>query len=197
MNVSLRRKPGLYDNILHGISSSSTDTSTFDPVINLPHSLNLLKNSVCKLKNRIFLQCEAERDELHSRFVSSILELQQKTGLKNVLLEKKLEKLSDLLEQREAQIGEVLAAAQLDPMAIVNVNQKLEEMLNRKNTAIQDLQYDLAKVCKAHDDLLATYESKLQEYGIPESKLGLQPLRAKMIGTKIGRGPAGLITVNR
>lgn len=75
----------------------------------------------------VFLkQCQAERDELHSRFVSSILELQQKTGLKNVLLEKKLEKLSDLLEQREAQIGEVLAAAQLDPMAIVNVNQKLE-----------------------------------------------------------------------
>lgn len=52
--------------------------------------------------------------------------MQQKTGLKNVLLEKKLEKLSDLLEQREAQISEVLAAAQLDPMAVINANQKLE-----------------------------------------------------------------------
>ena len=63
---------------------------------------------------------------MHSRFVSAILELQQKTGLKNVLLEKKLEKLSDLLEQREVQISEVLAAAQLDPMAVANVNKKLE-----------------------------------------------------------------------
>ncbi|XP_043270069.1 dynein regulatory complex subunit 4 isoform X2 [Venturia canescens] len=152
------------------------------------------ENEVIELR---FDKCQAERDELHSRFVSSILELQQKTGLKNVLLEKKLEKLSDLLEQREAQIGEVLAAAQLDPMAIVNVNQKLEEMLNRKNIAIQDLQYDLAKVCKAHDDLLATYEGKLQEYGIPESELGFQPLRAKIMGTKVARGPAGLVTSNQ
>lgn len=58
--------------------------------------------------------------------MSAILELQQKTGLKNVLLEKKLEKLSDLLEQREAQINEILAASQLEPDAVVNVNEKLE-----------------------------------------------------------------------
>lgn len=43
-----------------------------------------------------------------------------------MLLEKKLEKLSDLLEQREVQISEVLAAAQLDPVAVVTVNKKLE-----------------------------------------------------------------------
>lgn len=71
-------------------------------------------------------QCQSERDELHSRFVSAIFDLQQKTGLKNVLLEKKLEKLSEVLEQREAQISEVLAAAQLDPAAVVSVNKKLE-----------------------------------------------------------------------
>lgn len=63
---------------------------------------------------------------MHSRFVSAILDLQQKTGLKNVLLEKKLEKLSEVLEQREAQISEVLAAAQLDPAAVISVNKKLE-----------------------------------------------------------------------
>ncbi|XP_015600948.1 dynein regulatory complex subunit 4 isoform X2 [Cephus cinctus] len=152
------------------------------------------ENEVLELR---FEKCQGERDELHSRFVSAILELQQKTGLKNVLLEKKLEKLSDLLEQREAQINEVLAAAQLDPAAIVNVNKKLEEMLNRKNTAIQDLQYELAKVCKAHDDLLSTYESKLQEYGIPQAELGFQPLRAKIPDAKLGLGPAGLVTTNR
>ncbi|XP_034939197.1 dynein regulatory complex subunit 4 [Chelonus insularis] len=130
------------------------------------------ENEVLELR---FEKCEAERDELHSRFTSSILELQQKTGLKNVLLEKKLEKLSELLEQKEAQIGEVLTAAQLDPSEI-NISQKFEDILNRKNIAIQDLQHDLAKACKAHDDLLATYENKLQEYGIRETGLG-QPLK--------------------
>ncbi|XP_076241899.1 growth arrest specific protein 8 [Calliopsis andreniformis] len=152
------------------------------------------ENEVLELR---FEKCQSERDELHSRFISAILELQQKTGLKNVLLEKKLEKLSDLLEQREAQISEVLTAAQLDPMAVVNANKKLESMLNKKNTAIQDLQYELAKVCKAHDDLLRTYEAKLKEYGIPKCELGFQPLRGKAVSTKLGLGPAGLVTTNR
>ncbi|XP_074095750.1 growth arrest specific protein 8 [Cotesia typhae] len=132
------------------------------------------ENEVLEMR---FEKCQKERDELHSRFVSSILELQQKTGLKNVLLEKKLDKLSEVLEQREAQIGEVLAAAQLDPSTTGLISQKFEDILNRKNTAIQDLQYDLAKACKAHDDLLMSYENKLQEYGIADSPLG-QPLRS-------------------
>ncbi|XP_031843174.1 growth arrest specific protein 8 [Nomia melanderi] len=152
------------------------------------------ENEILELR---FEKCQSERDELHSRFVSAILELQQKTGLKNVLLERKLEKLSDLLEQREAQISEVLAAAQLDPTAVLNANKKLENILTRKNTAIQDLQYELAKVCKAHDDLLRTYEAKLQEYGIPKSELGFQPLKIKSVSSKLGLGPAGLVTVNR
>ena len=41
------QKHGLYDRIWHEISSSATDTLTFGSVINLPHSLNLLKNIVC------------------------------------------------------------------------------------------------------------------------------------------------------
>lgn len=122
-----------------------------------------------------------------------------------------------MLEQREAQISEVLTAAQLDPMAVVSANKKLEvckftyfyilqlckssfisqSMLNKKNTAIQDLQYELAKVCKAHDDLLRTYETKLKEYGIPKSELGFQPLRGKAVSTKVGLGPAGLVTANQ
>lgn len=72
-----------------------------------------------------------------------------------------------------------------------------KNMLNKKNNAIQDLQYELAKVCKAHDDLLRSYETKLQEYGIPKSELGFQPLRVKAITTKLGLGPAGLVTSNR
>jgi len=76
--------------------------------------------------------------------VSAIFELQQKTGLKNVLLEKKLEKLSDLLEQREAQISEVLAAAQLDPAAVVNMNKKLEV----------HIKYNLTQLCELNTNMI-------------------------------------------
>ena len=38
------------------------------------------------------------------------------------------------------------------------VTRKLEDVLDAKNGAIKDLQYELARVCKAHNDLLRTYE---------------------------------------
>ena len=43
---------------------------------------------------------EAERDELYDRFVKSIHDVQQKTGFKNLLLEKKLSTLADQLEKK-------------------------------------------------------------------------------------------------
>ncbi|GFG33238.1 hypothetical protein Cfor_04551 [Coptotermes formosanus] len=152
------------------------------------------QNEVLELR---FEKLQQERDDLHNQFVTAILELQQKTGLKNVLLEKKLTALNDLLEQKEAQMNEVLAAAHLDPAAMTNVNKKLEELLCRKNAALQDLQYELARVCKAHDDLLQTYEGKLQQYGIPKEELGFTPLQASMGSTTTGRRHAGLVTTSQ
>lgn len=81
---------------------------------------------LCTVHKVILFQLQQERDDLHNRFVTAILELQQKIGLKNVLLEKKLTALNDLLEQKEAQMNEVLAAAHLDPTAMTTVNKKLE-----------------------------------------------------------------------
>ncbi|KDR18764.1 growth arrest-specific protein 8 [Zootermopsis nevadensis] len=152
------------------------------------------ENEVLELR---FEKLQQERDDLHNRFVTAILELQQKTGLKNVLLEKKLAALNDLLLQKQGQINEVLAAANLDPTAMATVNKKLEELLSRKNAALQDLQYELARVCKVHDDLLQTYEGKLKQYGIPKEELGFIPLQATMRGTRIRRGPAGFVTTNQ
>jgi hypothetical protein len=43
------------------------------------------------------------------------------TGLKSLLLEKRVEALSEALEMKEAQLGEVLAAAHLDPATVQQV----------------------------------------------------------------------------
>jgi hypothetical protein len=51
------------------------------------------------------------------------------------------------------------------------VNKKLEEVLTNKNSIIRALQYDVAKVSKAHNDLIRVYEAKLAEYGIPAGEL--------------------------
>jgi hypothetical protein len=86
-------------------------------------------------------QLQQERDDLHNRFVSAILELQQKIGLKNVLLEKKLTALTDLLEQKEAQMNEVLAAAHLDPTAMTTVNKKLEVQSTKTDIMSDDISW--------------------------------------------------------
>lgn len=54
------------------------------------------------------------------------MEIQQKTGLKNVLLEKKLTAITGLLEQKDAQMSEVISATNLDPTTVAAVNKKLE-----------------------------------------------------------------------
>ncbi|XP_065827526.1 dynein regulatory complex subunit 4-like [Oscarella lobularis] len=141
-----------------------------------------------------FRQIEKERDDLYGKFVKAILEVQQRTGLKNLLLEKKLTAIADTLEKKEAQLNEVLSASNLDPTAMSVVTRKLEDVLDSKNSAIKDLQYELARVCKAHNDLLRTYESKLKAFGIPTEELGFRPLESTVGGQSLGQGPAGLVS---
>lgn len=140
-----------------------------------------------------FEQLQSERDELYAKFVKAIHEVQQKSSFKNLLLEKKLGALSDTLEKKEAQLNEVLSASNLDPTALTVVTRKLEDVLDSKNSAIKDLQYELARVCKAHNDLLRTYEAKLQAFGVPTEELGFKPLESTIGGQQLGQGAAGLV----
>ncbi|XP_038662391.1 dynein regulatory complex subunit 4 isoform X1 [Scyliorhinus canicula] len=143
-----------------------------------------------------FCKVQEERDDLYNKFDKAIQEVQQKTGLKNIILEQKLCALSDCLEKKEAQLNEVLAASNLDPTALSMITRKLEDVLDSKNNVIKDLQYELARVCKAHNDLLRTYEAKLTAFGIPVDELGFKPLETAFCGQKIGQGTAGLVAAS-
>ena len=65
---------------------------------------------------------ESERDQLYSKFEASIYSVQQKTGVRNLLLEKKLSALGGVLEHKEAQLAEVMAASNLDPASLAQLN---------------------------------------------------------------------------
>ncbi len=58
------------------------------------------------------------------------------------------------------------------------------------------MQYELARVCKAHNDLLRTYEAKLAQYGIPVEEMGFKPLESTIGGTQqqLGKGSSGLVS---
>jgi len=135
-----------------------------------------------------FAKVEHERDDIYSKFENAIFEVQQKSGLKNLVLERKLEAVGDQLEKKEAQLGEVLSASNLDPGTLQQVTKKLDEVLDSKNQLIKALQYDVAKVSKAHNDLIRVYEAKLAEFGVPVEELGFRPLI-----TNTNAGPAGLV----
>jgi hypothetical protein len=135
-----------------------------------------------------FLKVQTERDELYEKFEMSIYDVQQKTGLKSLLLERRLEAMHEQLEMKEAQLAEVLTAANLEPSTLQSINARLQEVLENKNQIIKALQYDVAKVSKAHNDLIRVYEAKLGEFGIPVDELGFRPLV-----TNTTTGPAGLV----
>lgn len=74
----------------------------------------------------------------------------------------------------------------------------MQDILEKKNTLIKDLQYELMRISKAHDDLIDTYEDKLQQYGVSKEELGYIPLRiVPECHAGLGRGPAGLVTKNK
>jgi len=135
-----------------------------------------------------FHHVEKERDELYEKFEATIYDVQQKSGFKNILLERKLQAINESLEKKESQLSEVINAANLDPNLLGTVSKKLDDVLDAKNGAIKDLQYELARVTKAHNDVIRVYESKLTEFGIPVEELGFRPLV-----TSTGTGPAGLV----
>lgn len=138
-----------------------------------------------------FTQIQKERDELYENFVDRIIGVQQKTGFKNLVLEKKVETLKESLEKKELQLNEILKVTNLDPATLSTLTKRLEEVLNTKNSQIKELQYDLAKVTKAHNDMIRVYEAKLTEFTIPVEELGFKPL---IIDKRTSVNPAGLVS---
>lgn len=114
------------------------------------------------------MRCDAivqERDELKKRFGEIMIEMQQKTGLKNVLLERKLSQLRKEYERLEMVFGEVLKVTGLEPQDLCT---KVENYLRQKNERIERLEYELARVAKCYTDLLESYETQLEKSGIPK-----------------------------
>ncbi|XP_014851266.1 PREDICTED: growth arrest-specific protein 8 [Poecilia mexicana] len=90
-----------------------------------------------------FQKMQEERDELLRRQTQSILDVQQRSGLKKILLQRKLEALSQTLEKKEAQLSAALSVCSVEPTARSNAANKLQEILESKRTAMEALQLDL------------------------------------------------------
>uniref|UniRef100_A0A1A8K2H3 Dynein regulatory complex subunit 4 n=2 Tax=Nothobranchius kuhntae TaxID=321403 RepID=A0A1A8K2H3_NOTKU len=74
-----------------------------------------------------FQKVEQERDELLQRQMESILDVQQRSSLKRILLEKKLSALTETLEEKEAQLCTTLSVSSTDPTTRNAAANKLQE----------------------------------------------------------------------
>jgi len=120
-------------------------------------------------------QIQEERDNLYLKFQNSIYEVQQKSGLKNLLLEKKLDTVEEALETTDAQVSELLISANVDKAVVGGISQKLDQVIQYKNDIISQLHEEVSKIKDSHKQMVRTYESKMAEYGIPPEELGFTP----------------------
>ena len=127
-----------------------------------------------------FEKVQADRDGLYSQFQDVIYDVQQKSGFKNLLLERRMEALRLAMEKKDAQLNEVLISANLSPSVVGKLNRNMEDILEVKNQTIRDVQQELERVIQLHNDAVRSYEAKLSEYGIPVEELGFVPRLEKM-----------------
>jgi len=120
-------------------------------------------------------QVTQEKEDLYEKFQGSIYEVQQKAGLKNLILEKKLDAVEEGLETTDAQVSELLISANVDRATASGISQKLDQVIGYKNDLISQLQEEVGRTKDAHRTMVKTYQAKLSEYGIPSEELGFQP----------------------
>ncbi|XP_054460841.1 dynein regulatory complex subunit 4-like [Anoplopoma fimbria] len=137
-----------------------------------------------------FEKVQQERDELLKKQTEAILDIQQKSGLKQLLLERKLAALTETVEKKEAQLCAALSASNIDQTAGSRAANKLEEILESKQATIDAFQCDLARDCQEYDSLLQTCQEKLKALGVPLYDFPFRPSEQVLGGqTRVQNSP--------
>ncbi|KAK8390842.1 hypothetical protein O3P69_010514 [Scylla paramamosain] len=105
---------------------------------------------------------ERERKELYDHFVAVVGEVQQRSELRNIVLEKKLNQVSDNLEKKEAVLSEVLSAANLDPVSFNQVSHQLERIIDEKNQLVGGLREEVATLRRMYTELMDKHQAALR-----------------------------------
>ena len=119
---------------------------------------------------------EKEREQLFEIFNNTVYAIQQREGLNNLILEKKISSVSEELEVKNLQLNEVLKASNVDARAAGVIARSIEEIENGKNDLIGDFQNQLQQIRRMHTHMVKAYEGKLAEFVIPVEELGFDPL---------------------
>ncbi|XP_077428299.1 dynein regulatory complex subunit 4-like isoform X2 [Vanacampus margaritifer] len=109
-----------------------------------------------------FAQVEEERDALLKKQTDVLLEVRQRSDLKEMLLERKMALLSRSVDRKEAR----LLAAQRTPV-------RTSETLESKTDAVRTLREDLERRCREYEALADSCRRDLDALGVPSSDFPL------------------------
>jgi len=123
-----------------------------------------------------FTYLDKEKDILFDKYEEVMYDIHQKSGLRNLILEKKKELIKERLEAKDCELDKILAISNIDETNRRNITERLEEVLARKDQMIAELQQDLKQIRAAHVHMVKAYDGKLSEYVIPVEELGFNPL---------------------
>ncbi|XP_029994652.1 dynein regulatory complex subunit 4-like isoform X2 [Sphaeramia orbicularis] len=122
-----------------------------------------------------FEKVELERDQLKRSQMQAIVDVQQKNSLKEMLLQRKMKTLTEHLETKEAQLCAAIASSNVEPAAANSAANRLEEILDSKNTRVMTLQDELIQDMKAYDEQLQTCTTRLKALGVPSYDIPFRP----------------------
>jgi len=115
-----------------------------------------------------------ERDELNKRLSKIVYEIHQKSGLKELLLHKKLYALEDATEIAGTQLSEMLRNC-LGVTDSPNYDQGLNDVINNKNNLIAEYHSHLRQIATSHHQIISSYENILTKNGTSAAELGFMP----------------------
>lgn len=108
-----------------------------------------------------------DRENLKAKFEAALQNAMDVVQERNNVLQQNLIGLGAKVEERDAQLANVLAAVNLEPSALEVVTRQLEDTLETKNRAIKDLHFELKKIERQHKDVTSEYERRCLSKDLP------------------------------
>ncbi|XP_057699609.1 dynein regulatory complex subunit 4 isoform X1 [Corythoichthys intestinalis] len=112
-----------------------------------------------------FAQVEEERDALLSKQMEVLLDVQQRSNLKEIMLDRKMAQLSQSMDRKEA--GLLAVTADLQPHQDNVAADRLRDTLESKKDTIRRLQEELDQQCQEYTTLVETCRNGLHELSVP------------------------------
>ncbi|XP_061736717.1 dynein regulatory complex subunit 4-like isoform X2 [Nerophis ophidion] len=133
---------------------------------------------------QVFTQVEEERDALLRKQTEVLLDMQQRSGLKEMLLDQKLALLTESVDKKEAQLLATLSSANIHPAASAAATTRLEDTLRSKRVAIKNLQEELDRQVQEYNKTLQRCREQLEALSVPSYDFLLTPAELILSGQK-------------